>query len=132
MSNDLIVQSIAAVRTAGDAASETKIPATQPLPQAEPVTDPSPILNPTLRLDPALGLVVIEFRNDSGAITTSIPSQRQLEAYQKWDVTRIGPTPAGIARHVTHAAPARVAVSTPAPATEPRERAPPAKQPSSR
>jgi hypothetical protein len=38
--------------------------------------------NPTLRLDPALGLVVIEFVSKSGAITSSIPSQRQLTAYQ--------------------------------------------------
>lgn len=38
--------------------------------------------NPTLRLDPALGLVVIEFVSKSGAVTSSIPSQRQLAAYQ--------------------------------------------------
>jgi hypothetical protein len=56
---------------------------------------PSPIINPTLRLEPGLGLVVIEFRNDTGAVTTSIPSQRQLQAYQRWDVTHFGPTPLG-------------------------------------
>jgi hypothetical protein len=56
-----------------------------------------PVVNPTLRLDAALGLVVIEFRNDSGAITTSIPSQRQLQEYQRWQATRFGPTPAGVA-----------------------------------
>jgi hypothetical protein len=38
--------------------------------------------NPTLRLDPALGLVVIEFVSKSGAVTTSIPTQRELAAYQ--------------------------------------------------
>jgi hypothetical protein len=38
--------------------------------------------NPTLRLDPALGLVVIEFVSKSGAVTSSIPSQRELTAYQ--------------------------------------------------
>jgi len=38
--------------------------------------------NPTLRLDPALGLVVIEFVSKSGAVTTSIPTQRELTAYQ--------------------------------------------------
>lgn len=53
----------------------------------------SPIINPTLRLNAALGLVVIEFRNDAGVITTSIPSQRQMEAYQRWAQTRTGPKP---------------------------------------
>jgi hypothetical protein len=38
--------------------------------------------NPTLQLDPALGLVVIEFVSKSGAVTTSIPSQRELLAYK--------------------------------------------------
>ena len=42
-----------------------------------------------------LGLVVIEFRNDSGTVTTSIPSERQLEAYQRWETTQLGPAPAG-------------------------------------
>lgn len=39
--------------------------------------------NPTLRLDSALGLVVIEFRDESGAVTHSIPSAHQLEAYRR-------------------------------------------------
>ncbi len=39
--------------------------------------------NPTLRLDATLGIVVIEFFNGSGAVTTSIPSQQQLRAYQE-------------------------------------------------
>ena len=41
--------------------------------------------NPQLRLDAALGLVVIEFRDESGTVTTSIPSQRQLDAYRMWE-----------------------------------------------
>jgi hypothetical protein len=47
-------------------------------------------------LDPALGLVVIEFRNDAGAVTDSIPSERQLEAYQRWQTTQFGPVPHGM------------------------------------
>ncbi len=39
--------------------------------------------NPSLRLDPALGLVVIEFRDESGDVSRSIPSVRQLEAYRR-------------------------------------------------
>jgi hypothetical protein len=38
--------------------------------------------NPRLRLDPGLGMVVIEFRDDGGEVTNSIPSQRQLDAYR--------------------------------------------------
>jgi hypothetical protein len=45
-----------------------------------PITPGVP--NPTLRLDPALGLVVIEFLGKGGAVTTSIPTQRELAAYQ--------------------------------------------------
>jgi hypothetical protein len=41
-----------------------------------------PFANPSLRLDPSLGLVVIEFRNDAGTVTRSIPNQRQIEAYR--------------------------------------------------
>jgi hypothetical protein len=41
-------------------------------------------------------MVVIEFHNTSGALTTSIPSQRQLAAYQKWSVTQVGPRPSGL------------------------------------
>jgi hypothetical protein len=35
-----------------------------------------------LHLDAALGLVVIEFLGKSGAITSSIPTQQQLQAYR--------------------------------------------------
>ncbi len=93
MSSDLSVQAVAVARMGNDGASDPKVAASESPPQAEPTPLPSPIINPTLRLEPALGLVVIEFRNDSGTITTSIPSQRQIEAYQRWEATRIGPTP---------------------------------------
>ena len=55
-----------------------------------------PIPNPTLRFDPVLGLVVIEFYSTTGAVTTSVPSQRQLQEYQRWNVTHLGQTPDGI------------------------------------
>jgi hypothetical protein len=93
MSNDLIVQPAAALRSVSDALGGVKTIAVEASPSAEHTSPPSPIPNPSLRIDPALGLVVIEFRNNSGAITTSIPSQRQLAAYQKWGMTRSGPPP---------------------------------------
>ena len=59
-------------------------PRAHPSPPADPPT-PAPVqtyTNPSLRLDPGLGLVVIEFRNDAGAVTRSIPNQQQIDAYR--------------------------------------------------
>ena len=39
-------------------------------------------VNPDFRFDATTGLVVIEFHNDSGQLTNSIPSQKQLDAYR--------------------------------------------------
>ncbi len=95
MPNDITVQPVATVRPTGDSPGEMKISPTARAPP-QPVASPLPTPNPTLRLDPALGMVVIEFHNTSGALTTSIPSQRQLAAYQKWSVTHVGPPPSGL------------------------------------
>ena len=52
-------------------------------PEARPEHAPAqPFINPDLRLDPALGLVVIEFHDQAGKLTSSIPSQRQMDAYR--------------------------------------------------
>ncbi len=90
--------------------NELTIPAVQPTsptgPRGHPPTPPvptapgpvQPYTNPSLRLDPGLGLVVIEFRNDAGAVTRSIPSKQQIEAYRTHEQTPPGPdgkTPAG-------------------------------------
>ena len=79
MSSDLSIgptSSSPVVRTT-DTARAASLPAVSAEAMAAPGTP-----NPTLRLDPALGLVVIEFLSKSGAVTSSIPSQRQLTAYQ--------------------------------------------------
>lgn len=75
MPNDLVVRPIPPVlpqplATRGAA----------PAPAAAPSANALP--NPTMRLDPALGLVVVEFRNQAGDVTTSIPGPRQLDAYR--------------------------------------------------
>ena len=49
--------------------------------------------NPTLELNAALGLFVIEFRNSAGAITNTIPSQQQLQAYKQWQESGVGSPP---------------------------------------
>lgn len=96
MPSEISVQAVAVARAGSDGAVDPKSTApSESVAQPEPGPAPSPIINPTLRLDAALGLVVIEFRNDSGAVTTSIPSERQIEAYQRWEVTHFGPTPMG-------------------------------------
>lgn len=58
--------------------------------------------NPSLRLDPRLGMVVLEFRDDGGEITDSIPSQRILDAYR----THTEPIPGGKTVSATSKAPA--------------------------
>jgi hypothetical protein len=93
MPNDLVVRPLTAVHTGTEGSAEAKPAANQPLPQPERAANPSPIPNPSLRLDSALGLVVLEFRSDTGVVTKSIPSQRQLQAYQKWAETHAGPAP---------------------------------------
>ena len=98
MSNDLTVPSVTTSAAVADPAGQTK--GSTDLPAAEPkLVAPEPSLvgpNPSLQLDPALGLVVIQFRNDSGAVTNSIPSERQLQAYQRWATTHFGPAPSGM------------------------------------
>jgi len=79
MPHDLPVTAIAAPVTTG-----------QVHPQGEPVSPPAPapgpqghaLPNPSLRLDSGLGMVVLEFRDDKGDVTGSIPSQRVLDAYR--------------------------------------------------
>ncbi len=94
MSSEISVQAVAVARSGSDGAIDPRVATASASPaQAEPASAPSPIINPTLRLDAALGLVVIEFRNDVGTITTSIPSERQIEAYQRWAQTHSGQAP---------------------------------------
>ena len=95
MLNDVSFPAIAAVHSGSVPVTEQKAQAADLTQAVPPVT---PVINPTLRLDAALELVVIEFRNNSGAITTSIPSQRQLREYQRWAQTQVGPPPPGTLR----------------------------------
>jgi hypothetical protein len=79
MPSDLSIGAVApdpAIRTT-DAAT----PAVAASASAENTSPGTP--NPTLQLDPALGLVVIEFVSRSGAVTTSIPTARELLAYRE-------------------------------------------------
>jgi hypothetical protein len=87
MSNSLSIQAGASV--GGSVASPqtstpTRAPATPP---AKPV---QLYVNPSYQFDPTVGLVVIEFHNDQGTLSNSIPSQRQLAAYRTHQQTPPG------------------------------------------
>jgi hypothetical protein len=94
MSSDLLVTPVAAAPSGSEATGPPRTnaggPSTQP--RQSTVTVP----NPSLQLDPELGLVVIQFRNDAGEVTTSVPSERQIQAYQRWQTTHFGPAPQGL------------------------------------
>jgi hypothetical protein len=96
MFNELTVLPIAAVRVvSGNSGQARSVSAdAQAVPKSGVEALPAP--NPRLQLDPVLGLVVIEFRNDAGDVTTSIPSEHQIQAYQRWQTTHFGPVPSGM------------------------------------
>ena len=86
-------------------------------PSASGVTDAgtgkSSLPNPSLRLDSQLGLVVIEFRNDSGGVTESIPTPRQLQAYRDSERAGTGADAGhGATPRATAAAPAILGASS--------------------
>ncbi len=52
---------------------------------SSPAPDSTPqavIPNPALRLDAQLGLVVLEFRDETGRVEQSLPTKRELDAYR--------------------------------------------------
>jgi hypothetical protein len=84
MPSDLSVKAVGPVLGSSGNATQPKPETLTPPATAPPAAAPVLVTNPTLRFDVAAGLVVIEFRDASGNVTTSIPSLRQLEAYQVW------------------------------------------------
>ena len=71
----------------GPLAPRAAEPRLQPDPTLSPIPTQTvkpgrPTPNPTLRLDARLGMVVLEFHDDQGAVSGSIPSQRVLDAYR--------------------------------------------------
>jgi len=92
MPNEISIGSVAAASGASENAMEPDTRPPTPPSRGPPTATAAPLPNPQLRLDPALGLVVIEFRDANGIITTSIPTQRQLHAYRIWEQNRSPPT----------------------------------------
>jgi hypothetical protein len=85
MPSDLSIQAVGSVVGASENPAQPKPQTLTPPAQAPPTTPPVLVANPTLRFDAASGLVVIEYRNANGDVTTSIPTLRQLEAYRQWN-----------------------------------------------
>jgi hypothetical protein len=109
MPSDLTVPRIASA-TAVSGERPPSVPSRPPV-AAEGAVAGSALPNPTLRLDAGLAMVVIEFRDESGAVRASIPSQQQLDAYRAWERSKTGPPPRG--------APAAPGVEAPVPESAP-------------
>jgi hypothetical protein len=63
-----------------------------------PAKPPAVFVNPNFTFDPQVGLVVIEFHDNSGKLMSSIPSQRQLDAYRMHQETPPGQEPSQVAQ----------------------------------
>lgn len=98
MPNDLVVRPTPPVGPVAELSGVRNV-----TPEVAPPPADTARPNPTLRLDGALGMVIIEFHSESGAVTASIPTERQLEAYRVWERTGgDGAPPPGRSAH-THA-----------------------------
>lgn len=81
MSNLLSIQPGLPLRGSGD----NTAPAQSTAQTAKPVARPAPaplFVNPSFQYDSTVGLVVIDFHDNKGRVTNSIPSQQQLDAYR--------------------------------------------------
>jgi hypothetical protein len=105
MSSDLSVPRAAAATAAGAARPDRSAPdhGAARRDKTDPAEPAKPLPNPTLRLDPGLAIVVIEFRDETGAVRSTIPTEQQLDAYRTWERGHVGtPAPPGggaAARH---------------------------------
>ena len=84
MASDLVIPRITAAANVPDQALPRATQGGDAPDRVAPEAGPP---NPTIHIDGELGLVVIEFRDTSGAIASTIPSERQLEAYRQWQQT---------------------------------------------
>lgn len=101
MPNDLSVNRLAGPAP-GVAAPQ---PAAAPAAPSEAASAAPGFPNPTLRLDAALGMVVIEFRDTSGSVKSSIPTQQQLDAYRAAERTHSSAAGEILGRSTPSAAP---------------------------
>ncbi len=94
MSSDLSITRVGAVSASVEGARPGGAsPAGKRGEDAVPAGRPFP--NPTLRLDPGLAIVVIEFRDETGTVRSTIPTEQQLDAYRSWERGHLGEPPRG-------------------------------------
>lgn len=117
MSNELTIPPVRTTATTTDA---PKAPPTRPARVEPPTAAAKPYVNPSLRLDAELGLVVIEFRGEDGALTATIPSERQIQAYR----VHQEPRQREITREAPSEAPAETGAEVPAEAARETPRRP--------
>ncbi len=60
-------------------------------PAAGAAVSKRPLVNPGLHLDVALNIAVLQFVDSNGDVTETIPSQKQLKAYQDSHAATSGP-----------------------------------------
>jgi hypothetical protein len=89
MSNQLSVQAGRSLLGSGISTAPAR-PAASVQQQATPAKPVPLFVNPSFRFDVGVSLVVIEFHDNSGAVSNSIPSQKQLSAYRKHQATPPG------------------------------------------
>lgn len=118
MPNELTIHPVSTVTPAGESHGDAKSEAFVPSAPQQAPSQAQAYLNPSLRLDAALGLVVIEFHDDSGALTSSIPSERQIEAYRRHQEVRPGQPRVG-AKSQADPAEAPIPTAAPAPSATP-------------
>jgi hypothetical protein len=84
MPSDVSVRAVGPVLGSSENPAEPKPEKFTPQAHAPPTPPASLVANPSFRFDAVSGLVVIEFHDSAGDVTTSIPTLRQLEAYRIW------------------------------------------------
>jgi hypothetical protein len=99
MSNQLSIQSALPVLGSGESQTQTRgsmqVQGSVQAPVLPPVPKPVPLfVNPSRQFDPTVGIEVIQFHDSAGAVSSTIPSQRQLAAYRSHQATLPGePSP---------------------------------------
>jgi hypothetical protein len=79
MSNPISIPATLPVSGPGDGVTPSRIPVSE---QGQAVKPVPLFVNPSFQFDPTVGIVVINFHDDKGTLTSSIPNQRQLAAYR--------------------------------------------------
>ncbi len=106
------VQGTEPVAASGDRAGAAS--ATLPPPADSPVTQTPLRPNPSFRIDAALGIVVMQFSNEAGQVSSTIPTAQQLAAYHRAaGAAHASPATYASATHASVAPPDRTTASEP-------------------